>query len=226
MGIVTAAAIVGMAGTVAGTALSFSQAAQAKKEMKKAQRAASASMAEAEKMLDINYLKGLSIQKEPYELEREALLASGAQAIEAARESERGAASAAGRIQMAQQEAQADVRTAMGKELTDIEKQILEEESRLRDIGVDIKLASVEGAQQAAADAWRARQMAISQGVQGITNVGMGLISAAPLYGKQPTTTGSTGAKVKASGPAADSMFAPQQDMNPWSLSSVGGTTT
>lgn len=226
MGVVTAAAIVGIAGTVAGTALSFSQAAQAKKEMKRAQRAAARDMAAAEKMLDINYLKGLSIQKEPYELEREALLSAGAQAIEAGRESERGAAATAGRVMMAQQEAQADVRTAMGKELTDIEKQILGEESRLRDIGVDIKLASVEGAQQAAADAWRARQMAISQGVQGLTNMGTQLIASAPLYGGKTTPTGSTGAKVKASGPAADSMFTPQQNMNAWSLPSVGGIPT
>jgi hypothetical protein len=45
----------------------------------------------------------LGIQKTPYELEREAMLSAGAQATEAARESERGVAATAGRVYAGQQ---------------------------------------------------------------------------------------------------------------------------
>jgi hypothetical protein len=49
--------------------------------------------------LEVNYLEGLSIAKEPYELEREALLQAGASALQAGVEGEtRGAAAVAGQV--------------------------------------------------------------------------------------------------------------------------------
>ena len=65
--------------------------------------------------------------------------------------SERGAAATAGRVQLAQQQGQAAVRSAMGQELTNLENKQLAEESRLNDIGVQLDLGQVEGAQLAAA---------------------------------------------------------------------------
>ena len=78
-------------------------AASGEKSEKLLKREAEKAMAAARKKLEVNYIDALGIQKEPYELEREALLVAGAQGVEAARESERGAAAGVGRIQLAQQ---------------------------------------------------------------------------------------------------------------------------
>lgn len=180
----TIAAAASLAATAGTTGMSFIQAGKQRRNQLKAQAEADKAMAEARKRLSVNVYKGLGITKEPYELEREALLAAGAQAIEAAKESERGAAAASGRVQMAQQEAQADVRTSMGKEIQDLNKLVATEEGRLLDVGTELNLAQVEGAQQAARDAEEAKNAAIAQGMQGVVSLGSQLASFAPLYGK------------------------------------------
>ena len=118
----TVAAGIGLAATAATTTASFIQAGKQKEAMRNAERDADEAMQAARKKLEVNFYDKLSIQKEPYELEREALLSQGAQAIQAGVESERGAAATAGRIQMAQNEGQAGIRTAMGQELANLEK--------------------------------------------------------------------------------------------------------
>jgi len=187
MAIGTAAAI-GLGISAASAGASFAQAVKQNKVRREAEAQADMAMQEAEKLLEKNFYESLSIQKEPYELEREALRAAGAQAIQAGVESERGAAATVGRVAMAQNEAQAGVRTAMGKEMMDLEKMTAQEDSRLRDVGVQLKLGEVEGAQQAAADAQRAQAAAISQGAQSIQSAGQQVIAGADLYAK----TGST----------------------------------
>jgi len=153
MGVVTAVAIGGLALSAASTANSFIQAGQQKTKQRQAEAAAAAAMAEARKKLEINFTDELAIKKEPYELQREALLSQGALAIQAGQESDRGAEATAGRVLMAQNEAQAGIRTAMGAEMTDIENKRIAEESRLRDLGVQLDLGEAEGAQMAARNA-------------------------------------------------------------------------
>ena len=110
MAALTTATIVSLAATAATTAGSFIQASKQKKLQKEAEAEADRALADARKKLDVNFYEGLSIQKEPYELAREALLSSGAQAIQAGVEgSERGAAATAGRVQMAQQQGQREI---------------------------------------------------------------------------------------------------------------------
>ena len=174
-----------MVATAATTGMSFAQASKQKKLQRQAESEANKAMMEARKKLEVNFYEQLGIQKEPYELQREALLQQGAMGIEAAREGEaRGAGVGAGRIQMAQQQAQADIRAAMGQELTDLEKLVAAEESRLRDVGVGLDLEEVAGAQLAAANAQEMRAQAIQQGMQGITSLGQQVASLAPLYEK------------------------------------------
>jgi hypothetical protein len=181
MAVTTAAvASVVIAGTSAG--MSFGQARQQKKIQKEAQQDAKNAMAEARKALEVNYYDQLAVQKEPYELEREALLAQGALATQAGVEGDRGAAATAGRVQAAMNDAQAGVRTAMGKEMTDLEKLSAEEDSRLRDIGVQLDLEEVAGAQQAAADAAVARSQAIASGMEQAGAAVQGAINLVPLY--------------------------------------------
>jgi len=218
----TVAAGIGLAATAGSTTMSFLQAGKQKSAMRNAERDADQAMQEARKKLEVNFYDNLSIQKEPYELEREALLAQGAQAIQAGVESERGAAATAGRIQMAQQEGQAGVRSAFGQELSGLERLSAQEESRLRDVGAQLDLGEVEGAQLAAANAQELAAQATQQGMQGVTSMAQQLSSFAPLYEKS--------AGVRQAGRIED-MASRQQGLTPEQiqtkvagLGTVGGT--
>lgn len=197
MAVITSAAIAGtaitastiaagasVAATAATAGLSFAQAGKQKKAMQQAQKDADEAMQEARKKLEVNVFDKLSIQKEPFELQREALLSQGAQAIQAGVESERGAAATAGRIQMAQQEGQAGIRSAMGQELQQLEMLSAQEEGRLRDIGVQLDLEEVAGAQLAAANAQELQAQALQQGMEGVTSLGEKFAEQAPTFDK------------------------------------------
>lgn len=191
---VTTAIVIGATAAVAGTSMSFIQAGEQKKAQRQAEKDADEALANARKKLETNVYAEQGIKKEPYELEREALLSQGAMAIQAGVESERGAAATAGRVQLAQQQGQAAVRSAMGQELTNLENKQLAEESRLSDIGVQLDLGQVEGAQLAAANSAELSAQAMQQGFQGLTSVGQQLIAAAPLFG----TSGADASQVSA----------------------------
>lgn len=178
----TTAAIIGIGSTLYGTGMSFRQAAKAQEDRKKADKEAARLLDEARKRVDMNVYKGLSIQKEPYELAREAGLQTSATAIQAARESDRGAAAGVGRIQEAQNIEQGRIRTAMGKELTDINQLVAAEEGRLADIGTQLDLAGAQGAQLASRDAALTYKGDIESGVKGVEQTLQGIAKAAPLF--------------------------------------------
>lgn len=187
MGVATAIAIGGLAISAATTANSFVQAGKQKSKQRAAEADAEAAMAEARKKLGINFTDQLAIQKEPYELQREAMLSQGAQAIQAGVESERGAAATAGKVMMAQNEAQAGIRTEMGKEMTDIQNKQIQEQSRLRDLNVQLDLEEVAGQQTIARDAEQAATAYKAQGVEGLTSMAQQGAGMMPLYFKQGT---------------------------------------
>ena len=182
------AAGIGIASSLGGAAMSFSQANKQQKLQKEAEAEALKAMLKARGRLDVNYMNALSVQKEPYELQREAMIAQGAQTIDAAQESERGTAAAAGRVQMAQDEAQGGIRTAMGKELTEIERLKVAEESRLRDLQTQLDLGEVEGAQMAARNAQEMAAQATTQGFEGVTSAATQVANLVPLYGYKKDT--------------------------------------
>jgi hypothetical protein len=180
----TTAAVVGITSALVSSGMSFRQAAKQNQLAKEAQRAQAEAEADARKRLSQNAMKGLAIQKEPYELQREALLSAGGQAIEAGIESDRGAAATAGRIFEQQAQEQGRVRSAMGQELTGIDRLVRGEESRLADMGMGLEMMKLEGAQLAEADAMKARRQSREQGFQGITSAVQQGAAAAPLYFK------------------------------------------
>jgi hypothetical protein len=186
----TALAIGGMAVQAATAGASFVNAAKQKKLQKEAMEDAAKALQEAKDRLNVNYFDALSIQKEPYELQREAALAQGAQAIEAANESDRGAAAAAGRVQMAQNEMQAGIRSQMSAEMQALDKLKASEDAKLAQEQASINLQEVQGAQQAAADAQKAAAQSTTQGLQSLSQMGQSLLSNAPLYGKSSTPKG------------------------------------
>ena len=161
---------------IAGSIFSFSQAKKARDKEKKAQAAAAKAMMQAKQELSVNYLKGLSIAKEPYELEREALLQAGASVLQAGVEGDqRGAGAVAGRVLMAQQQQQAQQRAAMSQEMAALKKLGAEEDARLGTARASIDLGEAAGAQKAAQDAalmsMYNTQQGIQQGIKGVTGV-------------------------------------------------------
>jgi len=191
-------AIAGLALSAIGTGASFAQAGASRRQQRDAESKAEAMMRQARKRLDINYMEQLSIKKEPYELQREALLQQGATALAAAQEgSQRGVAATAGRLQQAQTQAQGQVRTQMGKELQAIEKAVAEEDARLRDLNVQLDLGEIQGAQAAAADAEARANAQTAQGIQGAISTVQQGIQMIPLYGQntdaQMAALGETG---------------------------------
>ena len=153
---------------IASAAASFTQAAKQRKLERQAQSDAEQAMAAARGALDVNFAEQMAIKKEAYDLERQAMLVQGAQLTQAGIESERGSAATAGRVFAQQQLGQQQIRSAMADEMTNIEAAVLEEESRLRDLGVGLDLEEIAGQQMRAADAQRAATAATQQGFQNV----------------------------------------------------------
>ena len=146
-------------------------------------------MEAARKKLDVNYIEGTSIAKEAYKLEREASMVAANQALIAGQESERGAASAAGRVVAMQNMAGATTRANMEGAIQDRELLVAQEDSRLAGLQSDIDLAEAEGAQAAAADAATASATAATQGIQGFTTAATTAANEfLPLYKAKSST--------------------------------------
>ena len=189
MAAATSVAIGGLALSAGSTAMNFIQAGEQKSKQRQAEAAAAAAMAEARKKLEINFTDELAVNKEPYELQRESMLSQGATAIQAGQESERGSVATAGKVQMAQNEAQAGIRTAMGAEMTDIQNKKIQEASRLRDLGAQLDLGEAEGAQMAAANAEEAATAHTAQGMQGVISTAQQGLNMIPLFAKDGSIT-------------------------------------
>lgn len=180
----TIAAGVGLVATLGSAGMSFAQAGKQRGLADKANADANAAMAKARQALEVNFQKQQAIKKEPYELEREAALSQGAEAIQAGAEAGQ-VASTAGRVQLAMNQEQASIQNRMGQEMTAIDKSIINEDSRLRDVGVQMDLGEVEGAQLAARDAKEAQALATQQGMQSVTSAIGQAASFVPLFGKK-----------------------------------------
>ena len=175
--------IVGATLAAVGTGLSFSQAGKARRAARDAESKAAEQMRLARKRLDINYLDELAIQKEPYELAREAALQQGATALEAAREGDqRGVAATAGRLEVAQDAAQGQIRAQMGREMSNLDRLAAEEDARLRDLNVQLDLGEVQGFQAKSANQEALANQAMMQGFQGAVNTVSQAASLVPLY--------------------------------------------
>ena len=159
---------VGLVLSATGMGINFAAAGRARRAQADAEFDAQNALKKARKKLNVNFYENLSINKEAYELEREALLSAGAQATAAGAESERGAAAVAGRVLAAQNQAQAQQRVAMSKEQKALEAMVAKEDARLRDVQVQLDLEEVAGAQIAAGRAEQQAGQYKAAGVQGI----------------------------------------------------------
>ena len=185
MGIATGLALGGLALSATTTGLSFAQAAKERDKMNMANEAAANAMVEARKKLRVNYMDALSINKEAYEMQQDTILAQAQAATQLGIEGDtRGASATAGRVQLATAAGAQQTRVQMGAELQKLEQLSAQEDSRLRDIGVQLDLQEVAGAQAAAREA-EARSVAAQQeGIQGATDtLQQGISLGVGLYG-------------------------------------------
>ena len=177
----TALSLAAAGSQLAGAGMSFAAARKQKRAQDQAEKEADMAMASARKSLEKNYMDSLAIQKEPYELERDAVLVAGAQATEALRESDRGMGRV-GAIYGQQQQAQRQIASAMGQEMFNLDYLSAQEDARLRDIGTQLDLGEVTGAQLAAANAEERRQQQLQAGAAGIGGAAMTGLDAMALY--------------------------------------------
>jgi hypothetical protein len=177
----TVLAAAGLVAQGVSTVASFGQFIKNKNLAAEAERNSEKFFNEAMNKLKVNVYDKLAINKEPYTLASQAALAQGALGIEAAREGEvRGAGASAGRIQMAQNQTQNEIRAAMGTDMYKLQLASAEEDARNRDLTAQLNLAQAEGAQAAAADAYTASQQSLTQGMKQLVGLGASAAAMAP----------------------------------------------
>ena len=214
-GFTTIAVATSLGISAASAGASFVQAGKQRDAARKASDEAAEAIADAKKELSVNYLEGLSINKEAYELEREALLSSGAQVLQTAREGERGAGEAAGRVALGMQAGQAGQRIGMNNELMEIQKAAAKEGSALATKRANLNLGEAKGFEMEAADARAARVAANQAGVNSLLSLAQGAMKIPGLYGNVDPLTIDDAALQKQLQPGVNSLDAsidPMQD--------------
>jgi hypothetical protein len=180
-------AIAALAITATTATIGFIKAGKERRAAEAAELTADIAMKEVEKALTKNEMAALSIQTEAYERESDALKTAAKTEMDSVREGDqRGVLAGSSRVQAGVTEAAGGQRTAMGQELMDLERLKADEETRINDIGIQLKLGEVAGAQQAAAalsDSAAAGNAAAMQGVASAAMQGVNMATAS-TYGK------------------------------------------
>ena len=163
------------------TGISANQRNKAERKEKKAEQAAADAMLKARKSLEVNFMEASSVSKEPYQMAINAALQQGSNAIDALTQSQRGAAQVGG-VQTAMNETLNQERVDYDVLLGERQDKILAEDSRLRDIGVQLDMGEIEGAQMAAARAGEDRLYAEQDMIEGYSSMASTAASSIPLF--------------------------------------------
>ena len=198
---------VGLVLSATGMAMNFTAASRARRAQADAEYDAQNAMRKAREKLNVNFYENLAINKEAYELEREALLSAGAQATAAGAESERGAAAVAGRVLAAQNQAQAQQRVAMSKEQKALDAMIAKEDSRLRDVKVQLDLEEVAGAQAAAGRAEQQAAQYQAAAVQGALDTAKAGLTFGDALGQAKAAKGGDFAEISSRFDSKEGIF-------------------
>lgn len=178
----TTAAVIGIATTLGTTAMSFNEMAKQNDLAAKAQDDATKAMEEAKRQLSINPFAGISLPTQAYDMQTNAVLAEGAQATQAAKESERGAAATAGRIAAQTNVAESQIAAKEAQDLYALQTQTANAQRDINKSLASVDLAEVEGAQKAQAQAQNAANMYQTQAIQGIASAATQAAQAMPLF--------------------------------------------
>ena len=178
--------IAGAVVALAGTAMSFAEAKKQRQNQVAAQLEADKAFQEAGRILEEQYMSGVSIPLGTYELEREAIKQAGAQATAAGAEGEqRGAGAIAGRVVGLQQDAFAKQRASLEERQFQLEKAKAEELMKLQQGRLGLQMGELGGQQMILAD-MRAQEAASRlSGVEGLSNLSTDIFKyLTPLYNR------------------------------------------
>ncbi len=174
MGVATAISI----GTaVAGAAASFTQAAQANKKAKAAQKDADEALNKARQRLKENKFAGLTIPKKAFEQARRDAQVTTATILKAATEGDqRGVAATAGKVQLASDKGTERIASQVENRLFQIDAMKAKEDARLMGLNVGLDLKEIQGQQAAAQAAEAMAANSLTAGIQGLAStVGAGI---------------------------------------------------
>jgi len=153
---------------VAGTM----QGLKNRSRMLEAEAKASQALKEAKNFLQVNVYDKMGIAKEPFKLARDLTLQQGALALQSAREgSPRGAAAAAGGIQMAVMNQEQQNRAAMSEEQYALDLKSAAQKQENMQYMASLNLQEAEGAAKAAADAETAMMKSFEGAAQGVAGM-------------------------------------------------------
>ena len=185
--ILAASALALSAGT---TAVSGIQANKQRKLGEQAEAEADKFMESARSELDVNSYDELSLNQNQYNKERASLDKLGQLTVEANANSDRPGTNTQNIINSLS-DAQSKITDREVNELQDLDLVQAEEDSRLKDIGIQLDLGEVAGAQKAAADAEEAAAAYKKQFLSSLPQTAMSAVSmAVPLFQKSNQVKG------------------------------------
>ena len=199
MGVITTSTILAataLAATAGTTIASGAQAAKQRKIMEGAETEANKYMESARDRLDVNTYEELSVNTDIYDKERDNLATVGESYVQLTSGQDR-AGSNVQNVVNALQAGNEKISMREAKEVDKLNLEIADEETRLLDIGTQLDLGEVAGAQQKAADAEAKATAFKGDFVKGLGNTVMqGIQLGVPLYQKsaQAKQLGGTGA--------------------------------
>jgi hypothetical protein len=163
------------------TGISLAQGLKNRSKALEAQAKVTEALDKAKSYLQVNVYDKMGIAKEPFKLAREAAIQQGALALQAAREgSTRGAAAAAGGIQMAFQNQEAQNRAAMSEEMYALGLKSAAQEQENMQYMASLNLQEAEGAAKAAADYETAAMQSFAGAAKGLAGVATTAAGMAP----------------------------------------------
>ena len=169
---------------VLGAGMDIIQGINAKKEKRKAERAAEESLIEAKRNLEVNRLEKVQVPLDAYGLQTQAMLAAQQQNIEALREGgQRGLQGGLLRTQLATQAGFEQQRQAMGQDIYKRDLMIANEQARIDQQLAGLNLQSAQGAQIAAAQNEQVAAQSFSGAIQGLGSAALTLYKGSDLYG-------------------------------------------
>jgi hypothetical protein len=183
----TALIIAGVGTAVAGTSagMSFAQAAKAKKTAEAATAASKKLMEEAERQAEIEFFGQLNVPLDAYGREYEQNLQAQQQGIQALQEGDsRYFSAGVGRVGAGAVAANENTRISMGKELYDLQKLQVQEQSDINQDLKDMKVGAAADQSMISRDAQEAQAAAMAQGVASVGSAIGSAASAVPLFVK------------------------------------------
>lgn len=171
------AAVTGIVVGAISAGASFTQAAQANKKAKAAQKDADEALNKARQRLKENKFAGLTIPKKAFEQARRDAQVTTATILKAATEGDqRGVAATAGKVQLASDKGAEKIASQVENRLFQIDAMKAKEDARLQGLNVGLDLKEIQGQQAAAQAAEAMAANSLTAGIQGLAStVGAGI---------------------------------------------------